>query len=75
MHGIRARRPGTYLFDGVHAPLEVDSGGVHVGDHGADVSDDGGEDEDADEKVEDDEDKLDLTLRLRRLTDRRQRQR
>lgn len=35
------------LFDGVDASLEVGSGGVHVGDHRADVTDDGGKDQHA----------------------------
>ena len=35
------------LFDGVDASLEVGSGSVHVGDHGADVTDDGGKDQHA----------------------------
>ena len=32
--------------------LELCSGGVHVGDHGSDVTDDGGEDEDANQEVD-----------------------
>lgn len=35
------------LFDGVDAGLELGSGGVHVGDHGAHVPHDGGEDQHA----------------------------
>lgn len=35
------------LLDGIDTSLEVGSGSVHVGDHGADVADDGGEDQHA----------------------------
>ena len=46
------------LFDGVHLVPEVCPGGVHVGDHGADVAHDGGEYEDTQQEVDGDEEIL-----------------
>ena len=46
------------LFDGVHLVPEVCAGGVHVGDHGADVAHDGGEDQHAQQEVDRDEEVL-----------------
>ena len=62
-------------LDAVHFLLEDRALGVHVRDHAADVTDDRGEDQHADEEVSDDEDVLDVSLRSRRLSDGRQRER
>ena len=62
-------------LDAVHLLLEGRSLGVHVRDHATDVTDDCSEYEHADEEVCDHEHVLDVTLRSRRLADRRQRQR
>jgi hypothetical protein len=43
------------LLDGVHPVLELCPGGVHLGDHGADVADNGGEDEDTHQEIKGDE--------------------
>lgn len=50
--------------------LELGSGSIHVGDHGADVTDDGGEDEHTDQEVDRHEDVLPVDLWLRCFTDR-----
>ena len=56
------------LLDSIHLVPELGPGGVHVGNHGADVPHDGGEDEDPDEKVKGDEEVLHVLLRLGGLT-------
>ena len=56
------------LLDGVHLVPEVSPGGVHVGDHAADVTHDGGEDEYSEEEVDGDEEILWILFWLRSLT-------
>jgi hypothetical protein len=60
------------LLDAVHPVLEFHPGGVHVGDHAADVTDDGGEDEHARQEINHDEQILGICFRLRRLANCRQ---
>ena len=55
------------VFDGVDPSLELGSRGVHVGDHGANVSYNGGEDQHPDEKVKDHKEVLFVSDRGRHL--------
>ena len=57
------------LLDGVHLVPELRPGGVHVGDHGADVSHNGGEYEDPEKEVDGDEEILRVLLWLWSLPD------
>ena len=57
------------MLDGVHLVPELCPGGVHVGDHGPDISHDSGEYEDTEEEVNCDEEILRVLLRLRGLPD------
>lgn len=57
------------LLDAVHSVLELDPGGVHVGDHAADVTDNGGENEHSRQEINHDEQILGICFRLRRFAD------
>ena len=62
------------LFDAVHFILEFGSGGTHVRDHTADITDDGSENQDSTHEIESYEEKFNVPDRTRNFTNRGQNQ-